>query len=96
MKLPGTDTVFKNPELKTELTTLPGIISALLPILYTVAGLILLAMLIWGGFDLLLSGGDKHKAESARGRITAAFIGFFLVLASFLLTTFLTKLFHLE
>jgi len=75
---------------------LAEIISAALPVVFTIAGLILFAMLIWGGFELLLSGGDKHKAESARNRITMSFIGFILVFASFWLTRFLLAIFHLE
>lgn len=97
MRLPGvTGTIDNPPGLKPGLTTLPGIITTLLPIIFTIAGLILFAMLIWGGFELLLSGGDKHAAESARGRITMAFIGFILVFAAFWLTRFLLAFFHLE
>jgi len=104
MKLPGSDIEVDNPPGLTDRFDSNGngsielaeIISSILPIIYTVAGLILFAMLIWGGFELLFSGGDKHKAESARGRITTAFIGFILVFASFWLTRFLLAIFHLE
>lgn len=97
MKIPGLAGTIENPPgLKENLTTVPGIISAILPVLFTAAGLILFGMLIWGGFELLVSGGDKHKAESARGRITAAFIGFILVFASYWLTRLLLQIFHLE
>jgi hypothetical protein len=99
LRLPGTSgtpTVIDGPDIKPALLTIPGIISELLPIIFTIAGLILFAMLVWGGYDLLLSGGDSAKAQSARGKITTAFIGFFIVFISFWVTRFILQIFHLE
>lgn len=96
LQLPGDNVIDSPSTIRTELTTLPGIISALLPIIFMVAGLILLGMILWGGYDLLLSGGDSAKADSAKGKITNGLIGFFLVFASFWITRFMLSLFHLE
>jgi hypothetical protein len=97
LNFPGlTATIGNPPGLKEELWTLPGIISALLPIIFTVAGLILFMMLVWGGYDMLLSGGDAQKAQSARGKITTAFIGFIIVFSAFIVTRFILNFLHLE
>lgn len=96
LQLPGVSPIEPPAKLRDDLTTLPGLISALLPIIFTVAGLILFAMLLWGGYDLLLSGGDSAKATSAKGKITTAFIGFIIVFFSFWITRFILSFFHLE
>lgn len=63
--------------------TLGGIISALLPYVFVIAGLILFGMLIFAGFQLLTSGGDPEKTKGARGKITAAFIGFLIIFLAY-------------
>ncbi|KKQ24913.1 MAG: seg [Microgenomates group bacterium GW2011_GWC1_37_12b] len=62
--------------------TIPGLISALVVIALVVAALIFFFMLIFGGIKYITSGGDKGKAESARGMITAALIGLVIVFAA--------------
>ncbi len=59
------------------------IISALLPSVFTIAGLILLVILIFGGMGLMTAAGDPKKIEAAKGRITMAFVGFLIVFASY-------------
>ena len=72
----------------------PGdVVSKLLPLLYSVAGLILLVMLLWGGFDLLFSGGDQAKMTSAKNRITAAIVGFILIFVAYWLTQLVVFIF---
>lgn len=63
--------------------TIGTIISSLLPYLLALAGLMLLAYLIIGGFGLMTSGGDPKKADSAKQRITYALVGFIIVFISF-------------
>lgn len=46
-------------------------------------GLLLLALLVWGGIEWITSGGDKGKVESARNRITNALIGLTIVAAAY-------------
>lgn len=75
---------------------LADIVNKLLPVLFTLAGLILFIMFIWGGFDLLTSGGDPKKAESAKGKITNAIIGFAIVFIAYWLTQILSFVFGLE
>lgn len=60
-----------------------GIISALLPYLFTLGGLILFVMLIWGGFEMLSGAANPKSQEAGKQRMTAAVIGFILLFASY-------------
>jgi hypothetical protein len=64
------------------LTTPGGILSALLRYLFVFAGLILLVMLIWGGFEILMGAAEPKSQEAGKQRITAALLGFLLLFAS--------------
>jgi hypothetical protein len=68
---------------KTEFTNIGAIISALLPYLFVLAGIILLFMLIAGGFGLLTSAGNPEKIKAAWARITSALIGFLVIFCSY-------------
>ena len=59
------------------------IISALLPYIYTAAGLLLLVTLIWGGITLMTASGDQNKMKEGYGKITAGLIGFIIVFVSY-------------
>lgn len=69
--------------LSSDSLTVGGIFSKILPYIYTVAGLILLFMLIMGGLGLMTAAGDPKKMEASQGRITAALIGFLIVFISY-------------
>ena len=47
------------------------------------AGIALLAYLVWGGVEWLISGGDKTKIQSAQSRITNAIIGVAIIATAF-------------
>jgi hypothetical protein len=66
-----------------------GIISALLPYVLTIAGLILFGMLIAGGFSMLTAAADPKKAESGQQLITNAIIGFIIIFTAYWLTQIL-------
>lgn len=59
------------------------IISALLPYLFPLAGIVLLLFLLFAGFQYLTSGGDPKKVEQAKERLTSALIGFIIVFAAY-------------
>ena len=51
--------------------------------LFPFAGLILLIIIIFGGFQLMTSSGDPEKVKAGQAKITAAFIGFALIFAAY-------------
>lgn len=57
------------------------IVSFLIPL----AGVILLFVIIWGGYDFLMSQGTPEKIKSARAKLTSGIIGFTLLVFSYLI-----------
>lgn len=72
--------------LKFEVTTLPGLINAIIPTLFIIAGLILLGMLILGGFQFLTAAADPKQAEKGQQRITTAIVGFLIIFTAYWVT----------
>jgi hypothetical protein len=86
------ETILYNPDidpLKNKFTDVGSIISALLPYVLTIAGLILFGMLIAGGFSMLTAASDPKKAEGGKQKITTAIIGFIIIFTAYWLTQIL-------
>ncbi len=49
------------------------------------SGVALFVMLVVGGYNFLLSGGDPKKLEAARGTLTNAVIGLVVIVLAFLI-----------
>lgn len=73
------------PEM-VKITDIGKLLSALISLIFVVAAIIFFFMLVIGGIQWMLSGGDKQATESARGRITAALIGLIIVFAAWAIT----------
>lgn len=69
--------------LKSEFKSLGDIISALLPLLFVFAGLGVLLYLLYGGFQLMTSGGDPKGIAEGKGKITNAVVGFVIIFVAF-------------
>ena len=63
-------------------TDVGGVISGGVQWMFTIASILLLFYLLWGGLDWLTAGGDKGKVESAIGKIRNAIIGIIVVASS--------------
>jgi len=96
LKLPGDYEIQPPPDFKFPGGTIGDILSALLPYIYVLAGLILFVYLIIGGFGLLTSAGDPKAVESAKGKITSAIIGFIIIFISYWLVQILEIVFGIE
>ncbi|KKR16257.1 MAG: hypothetical protein UT54_C0013G0007 [Candidatus Daviesbacteria bacterium GW2011_GWB1_39_5] len=75
-----------NPFLKKDSTgsgAISDFLSRLIVLIYSIAGIVLLFMILWGALEWMLSGGDKEKIASARGRIFNAIIGIILFAIAF-------------
>jgi hypothetical protein len=59
------------------------IVSAIIPYLFTAAGVLLLLYLVMGGLQMMTSGGDPKAMQDAKGKITNALIGFLIVFTSY-------------
>src|SRR5258708_5779655 len=64
-------------------TTIGSIIAAIVPWIFTIAGMLLLIYLIFGGLQLMLSAGEPKAAQAAKSHITNALIGFIIIFVAF-------------
>ncbi len=55
-------------------------------VLFPLAGVIVFFILIWGGYDLLMSQGEAEKIQAGKNKITTAIIGLVLLVVSYLIT----------
>jgi hypothetical protein len=69
--------------ISTRFPTIGSVISAILPYVYVLAGLIMLVMLIAGGIALMTSAGDPSKTKSGMGKISGGLIGFLIIFISY-------------
>lgn len=76
--------------------TLPGLISGILRLLVIVAAVAFFFMLVLGGIQWILSGGDKQKTEAARNQITAALVGLVVVFSAWAIAQLIKTLFGVD
>lgn len=58
-------------------------LSNLIILIYSIATVVLIFMLLWGGFEWLISGGDKEHLANAQKRILNAIIAIIIFAAAF-------------
>ncbi len=73
--------------------TIGEIINRVLLVVIPLAGIILFLILVWGGYDFMLSGGNAEKVKKGRAKITAALVGFFLLVTSYLAARIISQIF---
>ena len=72
------------------------VIFQLLNYLFVFAGLALLLYLIYGGFQLMTSGGDPGKMKEAKAIITNALVGFLIIFIAYWLVQALGIIFGVQ
>lgn len=82
-------------DLKGDLT-IGSIISAILPLIFVIAGLILFVRLIAAGFRLLTSAGNQETVQKAQGSIITSLTGFLIIFAAYWLTQILEVIFGIQ
>jgi len=65
-------------------------------ILFAVGAIGFTVMIIWGGVDWILSGGDKEKIAGARKRIVTAITGLVLLSLSFVIMVVIGQVLNIE
>ncbi|MCJ7792988.1 MAG: hypothetical protein MUP45_03365 [Candidatus Marinimicrobia bacterium] len=79
-----------------EKANIGAVVSALIPLIFSLAGLLLFGFLIMGGFELLTSAGDPKKVESAKSRLTGALAGFLIIFVAYWLIQILEVIFGIK
>ena len=75
-----------HPDSKTLGGSLGRFASSLLPNILIVAGILLLFLIIYGGFQLIILGGQFNspsQVSKSKSMVTYAFIGFLLVVSAY-------------
>ncbi len=78
------------------INTVGDLVNTLMNFLVPLAGVILLLVLIWGGYDLMMSGGNPEKVKSAQAKITTGVIGFVLLVLAYLIVRIISYIFGLQ
>ncbi|KKQ97992.1 MAG: hypothetical protein UT24_C0005G0010 [Candidatus Woesebacteria bacterium GW2011_GWB1_39_12] len=73
----------------TEITDLGQLVSIIASNAIVVAGVILLFLFIFAGFQMITGAGNPQKQQQAMQIMTAGIIGFILVVAAFLIVRFI-------
>ncbi len=75
------------------INTLGDLVNKIVSFIIPIGSIILLFVLISGGYDFMTSGGVSDKVKGAQGKITAGLIGFVLLLTSFLIVRLISYIF---
>ncbi len=81
---------------KGDLSTPGGILTAAMPYLFSIAGLILFVMIVWGAFEIMTGAMEPKHAEDGKKRITAAVTGFLLLFLSYWIGQIIQYIFGLN
>lgn len=90
------DISVKRPEAQVRILNIGSLIGGVVGVAIIVAGLLAFIYLVWGGIEWISSGGDKAGMESARNRITAAFVGLGIVVAAWAIARLMETFFGIS
>lgn len=76
-------------------STFGDVASLFYQVILIIAGIAVFFLLIYGGIQYITSGGDQKKTEAARNTLTAAIIGFALIVIAMLVFPTLQNFFGL-
>lgn len=88
----------QNPIAQQGITGVGSFVSSLLSNIFVIAGVVLLALLMWGGFEIMRGAGSSDQEQAARGRkiITAAIAGFLIIVASYFIIQVVERVTRLD
>lgn len=73
-----------------------GIVPTFVNLILVIGAIVFFFMLVVGGIQWMISGGDKAATEAARGRITAALIGLVIVFSAWAILKIIETLFGIS
>ena len=72
------------------------IISTLFSYSIPIAGILMLLMIIFGGYQLMTSGGEPEGIQSAKSKITLGIVGFLIVFSSWFIIRIIEVVFGID
>lgn len=94
LTLPGGMTI--DDPMRGKFKTLADVINEFLKYLFPLAGLVLLGVLILGGFQLLTSGGNPETVQKGKDKIVSGIVGFLILALAYWIVEILGKVFGIE
>lgn len=91
-------TPVEGTQYDTELVNLSftDILQKLIQFALVAGGIIFFFMLLWGGVQWIMSGGDKGQTEAARNRITAALVGLVIIFSAWAIASLIKAFFNID
>jgi TRAP-type C4-dicarboxylate transport system permease small subunit len=74
------------------MSCLTGIVGSIINIVFSLLGIALFILLIWGGWEWMTSGGENKGVESAKTRIYNAVMGIVITAIAYALAKFVLSL----
>lgn len=90
---PKTKAPLADQTVANQLTTPGSIVSRILDYAFPLSGMILMVMLVWGGFEILAGAANKKSMDSGRQRITAAIVGFLILFCAYWIMQIISYIF---
>lgn len=82
--------------LDSSLNTVGDVVNRIMQFLIPLAAIILLFVLIWGGYDYMMSQGNPEKLKSAQAKIFTGIIGFILLILAFFIVRVIESIFGIS
>lgn len=76
--------------------TLGDVVNKGIDFIMPFGAIILFFVLVWGGYDFLLSRGNPEKIKGAQAKLTTGIVGFILLVSSYFIVKLLAKIFGLD
>ncbi len=73
----------KGGTIASSYPSVASFLNLLIPIIFVISGLVLLFLIIGGGFSIVASGGNAKSVESGKNQIMGAIIGFIIIFAAY-------------
>lgn len=96
LNLPGGFKIEESSKFKFRGGDVASVVSRALLFVFPIAGLILLMMLIFGGFTMLASAGDPEKMKKGQTMIVNAVVGFAIIFVAYWILQILQEVLGIE
>ncbi|MBI2600521.1 hypothetical protein HYW42_01095 [Candidatus Daviesbacteria bacterium] len=96
LTLPGGEIINPPAGLKPEFSNLGGFLTQLFSVAVSITVFLAFIWVVWGGFQLILSSGNKEELGKARERIRWALVGLIVTLLAYSITRYVSGIFDLK
>lgn len=88
----GAESIDIGNPLKT--TDVQELLNNVIDAILGIVGVVAVAMIVYGGVQIMISGGDSKKLEDAKKTITSAIIGLIIALLSYAIINYVLEIFN--